>query len=76
MMKNFAQLMATTAAAMMLFSCSSDDNTVPGGNSGDGSTLKATMGQLTPDGDIFPSAPSTRTTLGASKEIKWVEGTP
>lgn len=74
MMKNFAQLMATTAAAMMLFSCSSDDNTVPGGNSGDGSTLKATMGQLTPDGDIFPSAPSTRTTLGASKEIKWVEG--
>lgn len=59
MMKNFAQLMATTAAAMMLFSCSSDDNTVPGGNSGDGSTLKATMGQLTPDGDIFPSAPST-----------------
>lgn len=74
MMKNFAQLMATTAAAMMLFSCSSDDNTVPAGNNGDGSTLKATMGQLTPDGDIFPSAPSTRTTLGASKEIKWVEG--
>ena len=76
MMKNLNRFMAFAATAMMLFSCGSDDNITPGESGvADGSSVKATMGQLAADGDVFPSSePSTRTTLGDQNEIKWVKG--
>lgn len=75
MMKNLTKFMAFAATAMMLFSCGSDDNISSGEATGDGSSVKATMGQLAADGDVFPSSePSTRTTLGDQNEIKWVKG--
>lgn len=75
MMKNLTRFMAFAATAMMLFSCGSDDNITPGETTGDGSSVKATMGQLAADGDVFPSvAPSTRTALGTDNTIKWVKG--
>lgn len=76
MMKNLTKFMAFAATAMMLFSCGSDDNITPNeSGAADGSSVKATMGQLAADGDVFPSSePSTRTTLGDQNEIKWVKG--